>query len=1417
MNDDIALSSGLKGQLDALITRFSDDVARQFILAYVETFRAKDAVSLKTYLLEQVGSATFANAEVKEQVIKFIDANFDTLAQQVIDGPDGVAIAYDCNGKSKIVTRDEHNMVNSTIKESFENGTSSDVTAEVLSQADAKLAEIFKAEGINVYVISDLSRYDTWNISHVGRSRKNIYLSPEMMAFVQGLEPAVWQQFWMHELYHIQYPEKSEKEALAAVPVKDVLNAFKATTINITPEQIDENIVEAAKVFALNDIDAGYLKVMYTQYLNRRKGIKDPLKTALRMTTDPKSDPKDVLNAWNFLVTALLTEQERAEYLQSKKYGDLKEQRFLDASGKTIVTVSSLDGGIGESLGRLEFKKMIARALGRSDAEVTLSAKGLDLGFLVEVNGKAEFISVAEAKLMQLVMAKEQGVFADVEFQALVNWQSKISYETLLYETTCYYDRIGDGMRSRTYAQLLNDAGIVILPMVQQADLPGLNAATWQVATDKNANAQPGGHGQFGFLFLSETYNQKMGLTNKPNAQAHVQFFCNGDNLNSRPDPYITGYMVENNLPIIKITTTATPIDEKGGKDGVERYVLSDGTVIYIPTQMEVADAKSAGQEKDFYRAGQEGGLGQAGAQAFNTNIFYINKLVLHDILNEVVKQGILTKFELDQLFAPTLIDKPAKVAKDGKEYIPIDGAIGLSMHNLNKWFMINYHEDQRVRNILGKYGIDRLLYFVDIPRTEFFTPQKKAYDPWMLLGYTDYYEFDAENNILKDAEDDLVPPQLVFEDSGKYWEELQNYINAFGEKSYVKELKGLKVKGKIQLRNAKYVGYVDIINNTDMTVDLMTMPELQQFIVNGQMILENIRIVISESGKVKVLKIENKEDYEKTIGDRLTLTGEKLSSENANNVKTFIRGAFARKEAQQIESVEGIDIYIIPGLEAFDDILSVHEGFGGEAMDPIAGELYLSPTRAKWINNLQSAEKTIYMAHAVEHVKNPDLSEREILSRRSLDNINFAKATYDMSVAMVEENKAQIEAFLMNMGNSISENDRTRAMQLVDAHLVLWLSNPVTGQISPLVRPITAAQVLKIVNAEKVIGEIVVSGNTLKYHNGQDVVIAADNENVIRVLGKQDNVVVETYSVAMGTKIEMDDLLAGKEVVVIAEKGVTLVVDEDGKTIENLREGDMTVVSVKKGYSIVAPENDVVSHVVFEVEKDEQKVFDAFNALTSETSQNAFNDIKAKKEGRKEIMLHVANNMHVGNNFSEEKKILSLISGGTVSMRQYADLSDLSQSSFDPKYEHVVIAYGEDLEDLNVNKKDAKAEEDRLRVKTLLETMKIMPVQKPAEKDLREKGVFFIREIESAAVVLANTKEITDDSGILLLNIMQQLVQIGTEITRADLVMLLGLEGQTFSNRLGILLSKLLIPPQPITGTLDTLIRTRRQILWSA
>ncbi|MBU9889056.1 MAG: HEAT repeat domain-containing protein, partial [Candidatus Omnitrophica bacterium] len=572
-----------------------------------------------------------------------------------------------------------------------------------------------------------------------------------------------------------------------------------------------------------------------------------------------------------------------------------------------VVRVLSLDGGLGEKLGRQEWKAWLVKKglLSEEAVErdpngiIKLGAKGTDMGVLVKANdGTVYYVSASEAKLLQLYRKGLTREFSGLGFRPIVNGASKGSYEALLDEPNLV-DIMKGVAKPRTYRELLASAGVTIEDFLFQPKVPGLReeADGTLMPASEGEYTQEGGHGQIGHMIVGapETYQPRQ--DGKPDIVA----FTNGDNMvSSDIVPEIVGDMIQHKRMIGNLVTPATRVDRKGGKYIVKLLEFM-GLTKWVPGQREEAAAKGLGREalENFYKAGQPEGESifgdrSSGKQPFNTNNFYIDMArvmpFLADLKKVMGEEGYLL-----QVISPNFMKKDLKDGTDGRKYYPIDSAIGNVFHNINEFVMqmtliaeaakdgkVALTEDQKaVLEVFTRHGVTEVIHYYNVPRRKF-TPQKNPFDALMQLTGKYYRMSLAETDLgaLREAGTGLVPPEVTIKDaagnlqeSGKgHYSEFLNMLGTFvttespetilNSTFDITRLDQLEIDGNIAVRDAIWAGDVTIINQDksgqvfDLGAAILANDTLKKQLSykEGQPLwLGNVKITVSADHQVTV------------------------------------------------------------------------------------------------------------------------------------------------------------------------------------------------------------------------------------------------------------------------------------------------------------------------------------------------------------------------------------------------------------------------------------------------------------------------------------------------------------------------------------------------------------------------------------
>lgn len=650
---------------------------------------------------------------------------------------------------------------------------------------------------------------------------------------------------------------------------------------------------------------------------------KYPQDNNVRLVEGPKK-PFDPKTGSNFRLTSDFGgDQELYAQMGVIQYGDIASRNYPEAAAQLketgVVTIDAMEAGLGENFTRYDYVNgRLKLKLKDPNAERKISAKGTDLEFYgVEItkthpDGTTETVTedlrLAELKLLQIILEARRGNVSKIIFQPLVNDQSVIAYQQLLQDEFIEDQYDERTPVNRTYQQVLDELGIEV-KFHFQAKLPGIkevsggqSVSARRLPTNTEFEAgvpsQPGGHGQFGVTFLFEALELARKATDR--IFNNFRVFFNGDNLNSRVDPKVIEHMKANNHVVYLLAVEAGPIDVKGGKFGLRAdFSNSETTPDLVPDIIELAQAKSAKQADYFTEAGLKENDDKA---LFNTNIQVHNTdllgFILADIAEALAQDSNLNDefrrdFELAKLLSPTRIDKPAK-----EGFLPVDGAIASVVLNLNAFYTTS--QNPKIIEIREKYkgdfGIERLVHIVNVPRLEFFTPEKFPTDH-LLLALSSRFYVDGKTFALVDKKpgqnlprieirEDVNPKASTakWEDDAGAWADLATLEDNLGGFNS-DDLESLEIFGPpLKLKDFKYVGNVRVKNYlehghlnpfvqtyvAERQIRDLNEPKLIRY-ENGQFVIENAEVIISGNGKIVAVPYS---DYNYPIPSQISPRG---------------------------------------------------------------------------------------------------------------------------------------------------------------------------------------------------------------------------------------------------------------------------------------------------------------------------------------------------------------------------------------------------------------------------------------------------------------------------------------------------------------------------------------------------------------
>jgi hypothetical protein len=574
---------------------------------------------------------------------------------------------------------------------------------------------------------------------------------------------------------------------------------------------------ELAQALSLDDMNLTYFLALYQQKKNPRS------RENLRLFDESHRDSqekKDGTQKGEGLAYA--TANAPAELLKELPYRHYVElnknsQLYAARSRQAALWLKKTQAGGGTSVIRDMY---LSRIRSQPTSEVHLGSKGTDL--YVNWPHSSRPVSLAELQLLQALNDLKSGVVSEVFFHDIVSTESRHAIHELWKKHVA-----GHPKPAPSYEELAQaTGGFHRFGETFQSLLPTLD--------DKGAisfnRTAPGGHA---FFAVETLLNIARGTGLPKTPRDLVAVIGNGEDLGSTPDEKIIGWMLEENLPLVMITTEKTEIDLKGGQLAIVRPPSGKNYVALI----EQAQAKESGQIKLFEDLGLT--VKKPGQMAlFNTNVALFNLKVLQPKLSELLAK--VGEEEFLRIITPTLIEnKKLQKDTDGvkRTYEQLEGAMGSTLLNLDRYWRMNHGEP--------------LVHFMNIERkarTRFFSPIKTAFDFFMQF-YSDRFTLDVKSVRLENAMPGELPLVTLENTHDKdFYNEVENILTCFKDLK-LKGMKKLMIHGPIYLHGLELSGSVEVVNDSGQLVDL------------GYWLRENkkpsrlkdVKVFISAHGEVKL------------------------------------------------------------------------------------------------------------------------------------------------------------------------------------------------------------------------------------------------------------------------------------------------------------------------------------------------------------------------------------------------------------------------------------------------------------------------------------------------------------------------------------------------------------------------------------
>ena len=353
------------------------------------------------------------------------------------------------------------------------------------------------------------------------------------------------------------------------------------------------------------------------------------------------------------------------------QYNEIKNKSY--SPEPLSLNIIKMQAGLGSSVKRDDVIKTY-------DQRYTLGAKCTDL--FLPVDGK--YKSISELQLIQAIGLEKEPSLSEITYTNLVNEETKevvnADWKKTYQKNTTYNEYFSHSKKLHHGQDIFQEK----MPTIGQDG---------ELTTERMA---PAGHGFIGIRELVKVFN-----TPEP---TQVTVIGNGEDLNSTPELPLIHWVVENDIPVVMITTTKTKDDLKGGQISL----LNQKNKNYL-TIVEKAQAEQSNQLQYFEDLGLREGDRRA---LFNTNIVIINEQALKK------KMKLMEKVKLNKFLKFVSPDVISNVKEqNGKSFTQLESALGSVMLNLDRFFRREFNE--KIVSIVNIDTDDRERFFIPIKKRE--------------------------------------------------------------------------------------------------------------------------------------------------------------------------------------------------------------------------------------------------------------------------------------------------------------------------------------------------------------------------------------------------------------------------------------------------------------------------------------------------------------------------------------------------------------------------------------------------------------------------------------------------------------------------------------------------------------------------
>ncbi len=543
-----------------------------------------------------------------------------------------------------------------------------------------------------------------------------------------------------------------------------------------------------------DEVNSAYFTKLIDLYWREQVGDERHL---LKLVTSKESyHPSNDKNKFTLVYPTAVMTEEMLNCFPYVLYSSLLEKKE-NKKNKISLWLRPMQAGVGSTIER-------ETHLHKYDEQrASVGSKGTDL-FIPHPDGDG-VVSLAEMQLLRAISLAERNIYERIYFQDVVGPETLSAVGEIWQKKNTKYQTSYKEIFSKT-DELVHLSRPVFQHYFPTVSLEG------DLSFERMA---PGGHGLFLFDLFYSIIHREIPLLDDEKNNNIIIVLSNGEDLTAFPDETITNYMIEEEIPVVMLTTDKTVIDTKGG----QLALFEEKNRSYLGI-LEKAQADMSVNGEFFGELGLRPGDSRS---LFNTNTILVNYALLANKLDDFVD-----RFGLNGLWENIT---PQLIKNKKGDFFQLEMAMGSVLLDLDKVWREHFEE-----HLVTIINIDSTF------RSQFFAPIKKAFDFYHLY-YSDDYIFDKNDfRPINENRKDFL--QVSFK--SPFYDDVENTLQAFHQAS-VKKLVSLSVeKGEVNFSHLKLEGRLKV---TSLFPGVVFLKEK----LEGPEVLKNLSIFIDEEGKVSL------------------------------------------------------------------------------------------------------------------------------------------------------------------------------------------------------------------------------------------------------------------------------------------------------------------------------------------------------------------------------------------------------------------------------------------------------------------------------------------------------------------------------------------------------------------------------------